>query len=136
MIWSTIVTPLLVSTAQHMKEMHGGPRTCGCDGEIPRLVQVPAQALERNWVGLLRWTHPRRLIHLRSSIRFCLKIDLDRHNLRLQRSRKGTRLKLSPGSLGRVRVIKYHHCDRRNLGAAHRTLYSALAYNWQARPKF
>ena len=38
------MTPLLVLTAQHMKEMYGGPRTRGCDGEIPRLVQVPAQA--------------------------------------------------------------------------------------------
>lgn len=39
------MTPLLVSTAQHMKEMYGGPQTCGCDGEIPRLVQVPGSGL-------------------------------------------------------------------------------------------
>jgi hypothetical protein len=39
------VTPLLVSTAQHMKEMHGGLRTRGCDGEIRPSCSGPGSGL-------------------------------------------------------------------------------------------
>jgi hypothetical protein len=76
MIWSTIVTPLAgVDCTTLKRDAWWTPNKWVWWEKSPAFVQVPPQALR---------TQPQRL---RSSIRFCLKVDLDWHDLCLQRSR-------------------------------------------------